>query len=61
MIGKIKGFFNEVVAEMKKVSWPTKEQLKESTTIVIVVTLIITTIVAIIDQIVNFVMEFIFF
>lgn len=60
MVGKIKGFFNEVVAEMKKVSWPTKEQLKESTTVVIVVSLIITTIVAIIDQIVNKVMEFIY-
>ena len=38
---KIIGFFDDVVKEMKKVTWPTKEELKESTTIVIVVCLII--------------------
>jgi preprotein translocase subunit SecE len=38
---KIIEFFNGVVKEMKKVTWPTKEELKESTTIVIVVCLII--------------------
>ncbi len=50
MIAKTKEFLNEVVAEMKKVSWPTREQLKESTGVVIVVTLIITFIVWVIDQ-----------
>lgn len=38
---KIIGFFNDVVKEMKKVTWPTKEELKESTTIVLVVCLIL--------------------
>ncbi|MBK8945584.1 MAG: preprotein translocase subunit SecE [Ignavibacteriae bacterium] len=38
---KIIEFFNGVVKEMKKVTWPTQEELKESTTIVIVVCLII--------------------
>jgi preprotein translocase subunit SecE len=49
MIGKIKSFTNEIVAEMKKVSWPTREQLKESTVVVIVMTLLITAIVWVID------------
>ena len=49
MIGKIKEFTNEVVKEMKKVSWPTREQLKESTNVVIVTTLVITAIVYVID------------
>lgn len=49
MIGKIKDFTNDVVKEMKKVSWPTREQLKESTNVVIVTTLVITVIVYIID------------
>jgi preprotein translocase subunit SecE len=49
MVGKIKGFVNEVVKEMKKVSWPTREQLKESTVVVIATTLIITAIVYVID------------
>ena len=50
MVKKIKEFVNDVVKEMKKVSWPSKEQLKESTTVVIVTTLIITTIVFVIDK-----------
>jgi len=41
MKDKIINFLNDVVKEMRKVTWPTKEELKESTTIVIVVCLII--------------------
>lgn len=51
MVSKIKKFVNEVVAEMKKVSWPTKEQLRESTIVVLSVTGIIAVFVLIIDQI----------
>lgn len=60
MVAKIKKFVNEVVAEMKKVSWPTKEQLKESTYVVIGVTLIITLFVFIIDQAFTAIMKAIF-
>ncbi len=60
MIGNIKKFSNEVVVEMKKVSWPTKEQLKESTIVVIVVTAIITTLVSIMDWVFTSVMKSIF-
>lgn len=37
MIQKIKDLYFDILKEMKKVTWPTKEELKESTTIVIVV------------------------
>ncbi len=47
---KIIGFFNDVVKEMKKVTWPTKEELKDSTTVVIVVCLIIAAFTYIIDM-----------
>ncbi len=60
MIGKIKEFTNDVVKEMKKVSWPSKEQLKESTTVVIVSTIIITVIVLVIDKIMEFAVNLIF-
>ncbi len=60
MIGKIKEFTGSVVAEMKKVSWPTKDQLRESTTVVITVSLVITVFVFIVDQIMNTVMGWIF-
>ncbi len=38
---KIVNFFEDVVKEMKKVTWPTLEELKESTGIVIVLCLIL--------------------
>ncbi len=60
MLGRIKEFTNEVVTEMKKVSWPTKEQLRESTVVVIVVSLIITGFVLIVDQIMTGIMTGIF-
>ncbi|MCX8054330.1 MAG: preprotein translocase subunit SecE [Ignavibacteria bacterium] len=60
MVAKIKKFVNEVVAEMKKVSWPTKEQLKESTKVVIGVTLVITVFILIVDQALTAIMKAIF-
>ena len=60
MIAKIKSFASDVVKEMKKVSWPTKEQLKESTTVVIVSTLVFTAFVYLVDWIIGQVMTFIF-
>lgn len=34
-------FFEDVVKEMKKVTWPTKQELKESTNVVIAVCIFI--------------------
>ena len=60
MFERIRNFFSEVAKEMKKVSWPTKEQLRESTIVVIVTCVIISTIVFIIDQAMTQVMDLIF-
>jgi preprotein translocase subunit SecE len=60
MIGKIKNFVGEVSKEMKKVSWPTKEQLKESTWVVIITTAILTAFIFGIDTAVTEVIKFIF-
>ncbi|MGB5528544.1 MAG: preprotein translocase subunit SecE, partial [Ignavibacteriaceae bacterium] len=38
---KIVKFFEDVVKEMKKVTWPTKAELLESTKVVIVVCIIL--------------------
>jgi preprotein translocase subunit SecE len=46
----LKKFIEEVRVEMNKVTWPTKQQLKESTNVVIGVSLIITAIVFVMDQ-----------
>ena len=47
---KIVRFFNDVVKEMKKVTWPTKDELKESTTVVIVVCLMFAAFTYVIDM-----------
>jgi len=49
MLAQTKAFVNDVSKEMKKVSWPDKDKLRQSTIVVIVATLIITAIVAVID------------
>ena len=60
MITQTKGYFDDVSKEMKKVSWPTREQLKESTGVVLVTCFIITLFVFFIDTIMGFIMGFIF-
>lgn len=47
---KIIDFFNGVVKEMKKVTWPTQDELKESTAIVIVVCLILAAFTWVVDM-----------
>lgn len=50
---KILNFFSDVVKEMKKVTWPTKDELRESTVIVIVTCVILAGFVYLIDMILN--------
>ena len=47
---KIIDFFNGVVKEMRKVTWPTKEELKESTAIVVVVCLLLAAFTYVVDM-----------
>ena len=47
---KIIGFFTDVVKEMNKVTWPKKEELRESTMVVLVVCLLIAFFVAAVDM-----------
>jgi len=47
---KIINFVNDVVKEMKKVTWPTRDELKESTTIVIAVCIILAAFTYVIDM-----------
>ena len=49
MIDKVKTFFTSVRQEMAKVSWPTFQELKSSTYVVIVVSIIISMYVFIAD------------
>jgi preprotein translocase subunit SecE len=50
---KIIGFFTDIVKEMKKVTWPKREELKESTMVVIVTSLIFAVFVYAVDKVIN--------
>ncbi len=60
MKDKIIKFFEDVVKEMKKVTWPTKDELMESTNVVIIVCLILSGFTYVIDMLINFVFKGIF-
>ena len=54
---KIIAFFEDVVKEMKKVTWPKKDDLRDSTIIVLVVCLLIAAFVYVIDQGLSFLLK----
>jgi preprotein translocase subunit SecE len=56
---KIIGFFEDVVKEMKKVTWPTKDELKDFTSVVLVATLIMAVFIYAVDTIVNLALRYI--
>ena len=60
MKDKIKKFFEDVTKEMKKVTWPTRPELMESTKVVIVVCLVLAGFAYAIDMIINQVIKGIF-
>ncbi|NOX16944.1 MAG: preprotein translocase subunit SecE [Chlorobi bacterium] len=57
---KIQKIFTDVVKEMKKVTWPTKDELKESTSVVIVVVLLFAAFTYVIDMALNEILKGIF-
>ena len=60
MIEKIKTYLFETKTELKKVTWPTREELKESTRVVIVASLILTAFIGVVDQILSRIIKLIF-
>jgi preprotein translocase subunit SecE len=57
MFEKIKNFLSETRAEMRKVTWPTRDELIESTKIVIIATFVVTIFIGIIDQILTLIIR----
>jgi len=56
---KIRTFLDEVRTETKKVSWPKRSELRESTTVVVISVFIITALIGVIDLALNKVLGFI--
>jgi len=57
MIEKIKAYLSETRIEIKKVTWPTIAEIKESTRVVIVATLLLTAFIGIVDQVLSRVLQ----
>ena len=51
---KVKKFLKEVVAELRKVTWPSKDELIGSTIVTIVVSLIVAIFIGVVDRILAF-------
>ncbi len=53
MIEKFRNYVREVWLEMSKVTWPTRNELRESTLVVIVATFIVTLFIFVVDRIMD--------
>jgi preprotein translocase subunit SecE len=53
MLEKLKVYLAETRTELRKVTWPTMDELKESTRVVIVATIVLTIFIGVVDQILN--------
>ena len=57
---KIKKFLKEVVAELRKVTWPSKDELIGSTIVTIVVSTIVAIFIGIVDRLLSVAVRAIF-
>ena len=55
---KLQQFIREVQAELAKVTWPTRTQLRESTVVVLITVAILAIFTAVVDRIFSFVVGF---
>ena len=60
MFKKISRFLQEVKQEMSKVSWPTRDELKGTTIVVIVITLILSVFIFGVDKLLQGILEVIY-
>jgi preprotein translocase subunit SecE len=54
MLAKAREFLKEVQVESTKVSWPTRNELRDSTIVVIVTVLIVSVFIGIVDRLLSF-------
>jgi preprotein translocase subunit SecE len=60
MIQRIKTYISETRVELKKVTWPSRQDLIDSTRVVIIATLIMTVFVGFIDQVLSRIIKLVF-
>ncbi|MEJ2720375.1 MAG: preprotein translocase subunit SecE [bacterium] len=57
---KLKNYLAETRVELRKVTWPTKDELKEATRVVVVASILLTIFIGIVDQILSNIIKFVF-
>ena len=60
MFERLKNYLGETRVEMKKVTWPTRSELKDSTRVVVIATLVLTAFIGVIDQILTNIIKLVF-
>ena len=55
-IGKANQYYRDVIGEMRKVVWPSREELKDLTIVVLTVSGILALFTFLVDWVINFVM-----
>ena len=58
MFARLTQYFRETTQEMKRVSWPSLAELKESTVVVVVTVSVLTFMVWVVDKVLSFGMKF---
>ena len=59
-IDRFREYTKDVGVEMRKVSWPTRDELRDSTVVVIITVLLVAAFIGVVDQILNRVVALIF-
>jgi len=57
MVAKVRQFAQDVQLEMKKVTWPSREELRGSTMVVIVMVILVSIFIGVVDRILSFGLE----
>jgi preprotein translocase subunit SecE len=60
MFERFKNYLAETRVEMRKVTWPTKEELKDATRVVIVASILLTAFIGLIDQVLSRLVNLVF-
>ena len=58
MFGRLVEFLKDARVELSKITWPTRDELKGSTTVVIVSVILITIFIGVVDQVFNFLLKY---
>jgi len=60
MIERIRNYLAETKVELRKVTWPNRNELKDATRVVVVASILLTIFVGIVDQVLSNIVKLVF-